>query len=142
MIKNIRHTGIVVENLDRSIAFYCNLLGFKIAKQQREKGEYISKILGLTDADIITVKLTSPDGQMIELVKYDSHDGQSRNKNIYDIGISHLAFGVDDLNAFMQRLLESGIKFISEPALSPDAYARVAFCYSPEKTLIELVEVL
>ena len=38
-IKNIRHTGIVVKNLNKSLNFYKNLLGFKIKKRMIESGK-------------------------------------------------------------------------------------------------------
>ena len=36
MIKNIRHTGIVVDNLEASLHFYSDLLGFKIVKKMEQ----------------------------------------------------------------------------------------------------------
>ena len=47
MIKDIRHTGIVVIDLDESLRFYRDLLGFQIAKQMEESGNYIDNILSL-----------------------------------------------------------------------------------------------
>ena len=38
---NIRHTGIVVSDAERSIDFYTNLLGFEIKKDMMESGDYI-----------------------------------------------------------------------------------------------------
>ena len=33
MITNIRHTGITVQNLEKSIDFFINVLGFKLKKK-------------------------------------------------------------------------------------------------------------
>ena len=142
MIKDIRHTGIVVVDLRSSLYFYRDLLGFRIEKEKQEKSEFIDKILGLSGAEITTVKMVSPHGQMIELLKYHTHSEKQKPRKIYEIGISHLAFTVDDLDMKYERLKDKGIKFISSPRLSPDKYAKVAFCRAPEGTFIELVEVL
>ena len=142
MIKSVRHTGIVVTDLEASLYFYRDLLGFKVAKQMEEEGDYIDNVLSLRNVKITTVKLTSPSGQMIELLKYHSHPAEQRTREICEIGISHIAFTVDNLDIEYERLRTKGIQFNSLPQLSPDGYAKVTFCKAPEGTLIELVEVL
>jgi catechol 2,3-dioxygenase-like lactoylglutathione lyase family enzyme len=142
MIKEIRHTGIVVTDLDASLYFYRDLLGFRITKKMEETGDYIDNVLSLQNANVTTVKLALPSGQMIELLKYHSHIAEPKKRAIYDIGISHVALTVQDLDAEYEMLKDKGIQFNSPPQLSPDDYAKVAFCSAPEGTLIELVEVL
>ena len=142
MIKDIRHTGIVVADLETSLYFYGNLLGFQVAKQMEEAGDYIDNISSLRNVKVTTVKMTSPTGQMIELLKYLSHPAEQKMREICEIGISHIAFTVDDLDIEYETLKNKGIQFNSPPQLSPDGYAKVTFCRAPEGTLIELVEVL
>ena len=142
MIKNIRHTGVVVADLEASLYFYRDLLGFQIAKQMEEAGDYIDNISSLRNVMVTTVKLTSPSGQMIELLKYHSHPTEQKKREICEIGISHIAFTVDDLDVEYGKFKDKGIQFNSPPQLSPDGYAKVSFCSAPEGTLIELVEVL
>lgn len=142
MIKDIRHIGIVVIDLKASLHFYRNLLGFKIMKQMEETGDYIDNISSLQNAKVTTVKMASLSGQMIELLKYHSHPAEQRMREVCEIGVSHIAFTVDDLDAEYKRLKGKRVQFNSSPQLSPDGYAKVAFCRAPEGTLIELVEVL
>jgi len=142
MIKDIRHTGIVVADLGASLYFYCDLLGFQVSKQMEEAGVYIDNISSLQNVRVTTVKMTSLTGQMIELLKYHSHPAEQKVCKICEIGISHIAFTVDDLDSEYERLGDKGIQFNSPPQLSPDGYAKVTFCRAPEGTLIELVEVL
>ena len=142
MIKDIRHTGIVVGDLKASLYFYRNLLGFRVAKQMEEAGDYIDNISSLRNVKVTTVKMTLPSGQMVELLKYHSHPAEQKTREICEVGISHIAFTVDDLDAEYERFKKEGIQFNSPPQLSPDGYAKVAFCRAPEGTLIELVEVL
>lgn len=142
MIKDIRHTGIVVIDLEVSLHFYRDLLGFRIAKQMEEAGDYIDNISSLRNVKVATVKMTSASGQMIELLKYHSHPAEQKMRAICEIGISHIALTVDDLDFEYKRLKDKGIQFNSPPQLSPDGYAKVTFCRAPEGTLVELVEVL
>jgi len=142
MIKNVRHTGIVVNDLKKSVYFYQDLLGFKIVKRAEEFGDFIDNISASRGVKVTTVKMASFDGQMIELLYYHSHLRDLKPREICDIGIAHIAFTVDDLNGEYYRLKEEGIFFNCPPQLSPDKYAKVTFCRAPEGTLIELVEVL
>jgi glyoxylase I family protein len=142
MVKAIRHAGIVTEDLDASLHFYQDLLGLKIARQTEESGAFIDHILGLGGAKVTTVKMAAGDGQMVELLSYHSCRGKQVRRDINDTGLTHIAFTVDNLDSEYYRLRDKGVVFISCPQVSPDGYAKVAFCKAPEGTFIELVEVL
>ena len=123
-IKNVRHTGIVTDNLNRSLKFYRSLLGFKIKKQMLESGETTDAISNLNNTKVKTIKLTSPDNKsMIELLYY-------------------MAFSVFNLKKTYKNMLKKRIKFICPPKVSADGNVLLTFCRAPEGTLIELVEEL
>jgi catechol 2,3-dioxygenase-like lactoylglutathione lyase family enzyme len=142
MIRNIRHTGIVVDDLEASLNFYRDILGFQIVKQMEESGAYIDNMLSLDQVRVTTVKMAAPDGQMIELLKFHTHLNEQKPRDINNVGITHIAFEIDDLSDEYNRLKDEGIPFNSPPQLSLDGCAKVAFCRAPEGTFIELVEVL
>jgi catechol 2,3-dioxygenase-like lactoylglutathione lyase family enzyme len=141
-MKAIRHIGIVVSDLEKSIYFYRDLFGFRITRQMEESGDYIDKMLALSRVKVTTVKMTAPDGQMIELLKFHTHLNEQKPRDINNVGITHIAFEIDDLSDEYNRLKDEGVPFNSPPQLSLDGCAKVAFCRAPEGTFIELVEVL
>ena len=142
-MKAIRHMGIVVSDMEKALYFYRDLLGLKIVKDMNEKGQYIDKILNLHDVAVRTVKIAADDGNLIELLFFESHPAAKHKvKEMHGIGCSHVAFTVENLDADYERLRNGGIVFNSSPQYSPDDYAKVAFCKDPDGTLIELVEVL
>lgn len=142
MIKNIRHTGIVVADLEQSLWFYTQKLGFNVSKRMDESGPFIDKILGIDDLMVTTVKMTLQDNQMIELLDYTTHKKDIMEKCINDIGPTHLAFTVSNLDAIYSDFTDNKIAFISKPEISPDGNVKVAFCLAPEGTYIELVQLL
>lgn len=142
MIKNIRHSGIVVNDLEASLHFYKELLGLKVIKQMDESGSHIDNMLGLQAVKVTTVKMATRDGHMVELLKYHSHKSEQTARKIYDTGLTHIAFTVDDLDSKYNSLKSQRVAFSSRPQLSPDGYAKVTFCRAPEGTFVELVEVL
>lgn len=142
-MKEIRHTGIVVSNMERSLKFYQDYLCLKVVTDFTEDGKYIDSILGLSGVHLRMVKLIADDGSMVELLQYISHSNKPPIKTeIYDLGCSHIAFTVEDIDTEYERLSRMGVKFNCPPYVSPDGYAKVTFCHDPDGTSIELVEVM
>ena len=142
-----RHSGIVVDNMEESLKFYKDLLGYIIVNDADERGEFISTILGLKDVKVRTVKMkpNESSNSLIELLEFKTHRGDihlEKTYNLFRIGPTHVALTVSDLTALYSHLNDNSIEFISEPQVSPDGYAKVAFCKAPEGTFLELVEVL
>jgi catechol 2,3-dioxygenase-like lactoylglutathione lyase family enzyme len=142
MIKNIRHVGIVVTDLEKSLEFYVKKLGFVVSKRMNESGAFIEKILGFENLLLTTVKMTLQDGQMVELLYFDTHKKEKIKRCINDIGPTHIAFTVNDLEKVYSDFTCDGVEFISSPEVSSDGCAKVAFCKAPEGTYIELVQLL
>lgn len=143
MIKNVRHTGIVVQDLEKSANFYRNL-GFIDHNHAIEEGYFIDQVTGLSDVKIEWIKLKAPDGFLIELLQYKSHPEteeltwQKSNR----LGCSHIAFGVENIEKTCEIILKMGGDIINMPALSDDKKVKVAYCHDVEGVLIEIVEVL
>jgi len=145
MITQIRHAGITVQNLDKCLSFFVDLLGFEVMKKMDESGSYIDAMHNLNDVKVTTVKIKAPDGNLIELLKFNSHKvehDESWNGKIYSTGLTHLAFTVEDLEKTYEVLTKKGVHFNAPPQHSPDGYAKVTFCRGPENLFLELVEVI
>ena len=88
---NIRHTGIVTSDIDKSISFY-ETFGFKIQKDMIESGSYIDNFSALKDVIVRTVKMSLDNGDMIELLYYHTHpEKPDMSRKITQIGCSHIA---------------------------------------------------
>ena len=143
MISAIRHTGLVVADLERSLHFWCNVLGFKLVKQMDESGPHIDAMLGLHDVLVTTAKLAAPDGNLIELLHFQSHPDQPRwDGKPYSTGFTHIALTVNDLDKLVLRLTHEGVSFPAPPQRSPDGFVKVIYGKGPEGVLLELVEIL
>ena len=142
MIKSIRHTGVVVSDVDKSLHFYKDLLGFKVVKDNSEPSKFMDLILSLENTVVRTIKMEAPDGNLIELLHFKSHPKKPRNIDITELGYSHIALTIGNLEKEYERLLGDGVIFNASPETSPDNYAKVAFCRDPDGAWIELVEVL
>ncbi len=139
-IKNIRHIGLVVKDLEESLKFYMSL-GFTHHSFRKEDSDFIDAISGTTNIQLTTTRLILPNNDMIELLNYGKQITK-KTRTLFENGIAHFAMTVEDIYSIYNFLIEKNIKFISEPKKSADDKAIVVFCISPEGTFIELVEVL
>ena len=64
------HTGITVSNLDRSLVFWRDVLGFELSHTAHQKGELAQEITGVEGAEIKLAVLRTRGGQKIELLEY------------------------------------------------------------------------
>ena len=115
-IHRIDHVGVIVNDLSAAIAFFLDL-GLEVQGEGALEGAWLDRIVGLSNVRTAFAMLRTPDGQAtIELIKYhtpsDDHDMQQPLANT--LGIRHIAFAVEDLEAIVAKLKEKGTEFFSE----------------------------
>ena len=140
----IRHIGIT-NNLEQALHFYKDLLEFKIYKIAEENGECLDNFSALKNVEVTTIKMHDSNNNILELLQYKSHPEKSFNnraRRLSEIGCSHFALTVSDLDSLYKKLTKEGIKFNHPVQVSPDKKVKIAFCRDPDGTLIEMVEEL
>jgi catechol 2,3-dioxygenase-like lactoylglutathione lyase family enzyme len=143
MITAIRHAGLVVADLEQSLKFWCNTMGFVVFRKMEESGPHIDAMMGLKDVRVTTAKLAAPDGNLLELLHFHSHPDKPRwAGKPYTTGFTHIALTVKDLDETLHRLEQFGLSIVAEPQLSPDGQVKVIYATGPEGVLLELVEVI
>ena len=139
---SVRHMGIVVSDMGKSLQFYRDLIGLKDAPVNEETGPFIDSLLGMPDAKIQTVKLAGENSKTsIELLCFESPPPIA-STSLNTIGPTHVALNVSDLDELYTRLSDAHVPFNTPPRVSPDGCVKVAFCQDPDGTFIELVELL
>ncbi|TCL69969.1 catechol 2,3-dioxygenase-like lactoylglutathione lyase family enzyme [Hydrogenispora ethanolica] len=143
MIGGYRHTGVVVRDLARAVAFYQEVLNYTIWKRAEERGTYIERVVGIPGVILEWVKLKAPDGSVLELLQYVSHPDSGGNPGLQPanrLGCSHIALTVEDITGLYQLLCQKGVPCKSPPQIAPDGKAKVLYCHDPDGNIIELVE--
>lgn len=138
------HTGITVSNLERSLAFWRDVLGFEFSHAAHQKGELAREITGVEGAEIKLAVLKTPGGHKIELLEYLAPVDRKRgNLRPCDVGFVHVALIVEDLDAALDRIAVSGWKTAGQPQIltkGPNAGKRVVYVRDPDGTTIELMQ--
>ena len=141
MILNIRHTGIVVSDLEKESQFY-KMLGFIEVSSEIEEDNFIDQVTGIEDVKIEWIKMAAPDDNLIELIKYHSHpiDSNFDNASSNKLGCSHIAFSVGNIEETCEDIIRGGGSIVNKPATTADGKVKVAYCHDPEGVLLEIVE--
>ena len=139
------HTGITVSNLERSLAFWRDVLGFELSHTAHQKGELAREITGVEGAEIKLAVLKTPGGHKIELLEYLAPADRKRaNLRPCDIGSVHVALLVEDLDVALDRIAVSGWKTAGQPQILTkglNAGKRVVYVRDPDGTTIEFMQV-
>jgi glyoxylase I family protein len=137
------HTGITVSNLERSLAFWQNVLGFELSHRAHHAGDLASEVTGVTGAEISIAVLNAP-GHKIELLEYGAPpDRKHVDPRPCDVGSVHIALTVDNLDAVLTTIAASGWKATGKPQTlksGPNAGKRVVYVRDPDGTTIEFMQ--
>jgi lactoylglutathione lyase len=137
------HVGVTVSDLNRSIAFYRDLLGFRVAYERGEvTAEYMPRLVGIPGARLKIAGLDIP-GLHVDLIEYLQPRDASVVGPTSDVGNVHLGYTVDDLWAAYRSLLAAGVQFKSEPVsptVGPNRGGWAVYFVDPDGVTLEMIQ--
>ena len=145
----ILHTGLTVSDLDRSVAFYRDLLGLELIAQWDSSQPYLRAIVAYPDAELRIALLRLPGagdggpGHHIELLEYRRPRGARGDANTFNPGNGHVAFMVTDIEATYADLKARGVRFKSAPVPithGRNAGAKGVYFFDPDDITLELIQ--
>jgi catechol 2,3-dioxygenase-like lactoylglutathione lyase family enzyme len=153
MITNVLPTALTVSDLARSLEFYCDLLGFRVAAElppapERERWDlYHEKVCGIPGAQITVAYLEAPDGEThLELIEYVRPKAATpARRGLNEPGTAIVALGVRGAEAIVRRLREAGVAVLSDPVpyRSDEGVASTTtYLYDPDGNALCLFETL
>ncbi len=147
-IAGLLHTGLTVSDLDRSVAFYRDVLGLELVSQWDSAQPYLRSIVGFPDAElrIALLRLPSvaaPFGHHIELLEYRSPRGVRPDARTFNPGNVHVAFVVENLDAAYAELKAKGVRFKSAPVAidhGRNKGGKAVYFLDPDDITLEFVQ--
>lgn len=137
------NVGIVVESLDKAIAFFTEL-GLKLEGRAMIEGEWAGRVTGLGNQQVEIAMMVTPDGHSrLELSRFLSPGviADHRSAPVNALGYLRVMFAVTDLDELIDRLSKHGAKLVGEVVQYENAY-RLCYVRGPEEILIGLAEQL
>src|SRR5205807_1774851 len=100
------HTGITVSNLERSLDFWQNVLGFEFSHRAHQEGEMAEQITGIKGAKLKLAVVKAPGGHKIELLEYLAPPDRKQQVDLRpcDVGHVHVAFTVENLEPLLEKI--------------------------------------
>jgi catechol 2,3-dioxygenase-like lactoylglutathione lyase family enzyme len=143
-VVGVFHTGITVSDLDRSLAFYRDLLGFELLWRRLYEEEYILRLVAVDGATAIDAALMRVPGSehLVELLEYRGCERRDGSARPCDYGSAHFAVLVDDIRAMIEKLRRVGVSFRGEVpvevAAGPNKGGLGAYAIDPDGFVVEL----
>jgi len=142
-LKRMDNVGIVVEDLEATIAFFREL-GLDLEGRATIEGEWAGRVTGLGKQRVEIAMMRTPDGHgRLELSRFLSPPvvADHRNAPVNALGYLRVMFAVDDLDETLERLSKRGAQIVGEVVQYQDVY-RLCYIRGPEGVLIGLAQEL
>lgn len=130
------HVGHCVTDLDRSVRFYSELLGFTEQRRMAVPDAPSDRLLRLDAPLGLTAVYLQRDGLVLELLSF-GRDGNppARARAMNEPGLTHMSFSVGDVAATKSRVAGLGGEVLEDT----DIGGRAVFIRDPDGQLIELL---
>lgn len=125
MIRKMEHVAIMVRDMDQSIQFYSDILGFSVRLHGSKP-----------DREMAFLYLESQPDMEIELIQEKTTTTEYSETGI----VNHLAFTVENIDETIRFLKEKEIVFISDDVKPTLEGGRMVFFHGPNQELLQLVE--
>ena len=142
-IKRMDNVGIVVEDLDATVAFFL-ALGLELEGRATIEGEWAGRVTGLGDQHVEIAMMRTPDGHSkLELSRFlhPKIVADHRTAPVNALGYLRVMFAVDDLAATLEALRPHGAELVGEVVDYQGVY-RLCYIRGPEGILIGLAQEL
>ena len=143
MTLSFSHLGICVSDLERSVRFYCQGLGFEPVASHQVGAEFGS-LMEVEDLQLDS-RMLMRDGVTIELLGYRSPattgDGSRRPMN--QLGLTHLSLRVDDVDGVAATIEALGGTVVPATRTTfdlPETRMDFLYCTDPDGVRIELMD--
>ena len=142
-VLSTNHTSFTVANLDRTVAFFRDALGFEVTSKAPRDPAAIERITGVQGSEVIIAYVRGP-GHSIELIEYlaPSDRGKVESRPC-DTGFAHVAYDVDDLDAAIAAAVEHGFSprgSVYNVDQGPNTGARVVYLVNGDGITVEFIE--
>ena len=146
----IMHVGVTVSDLDRSIAFYRDVVGLTYVGQLTMEGGTTERLFGRKGSIARVGYLNG--GQDVhcpplELIQFTSHEAEKQDADLFRTSISEICFASDDLWKEYDRMKALGVEFLSEPQefdFTKDGFGKSLAIYfkDPDGIIMEMMQAL
>ena len=150
MIGRIYHVGLTVSDLDRSVAFYRDVLGLEYQGEILMEGKETDALFCRENCTARVAYLNGSqavDAPPIELIQFVGSEIVRAQPNLFTTSISEVCLQTDDIDSTYQYLIDHGVRCLSEPQyfdFSEQGFGKSKAIYflDPDGIVLELMQPL
>ena len=142
MLKNFYHTGFVVADIDKSVAYYRDTMGLQLVRQGESDPSKPSPT-GFPGAHTKTALLSLGNGHYLELVQYLVPPSKEGGFRPNDRGATHLAFFTKDVDGYVAEMSQRGLRFPATPnhrMQNGKVVRKIIYSQDPDGNWLEFIE--
>jgi lactoylglutathione lyase len=137
------HFGICVSDLERSLLFYCEALGFEKA-ESHQIGTEFARLMEFDDVSV-TSQFIRKGTTAIELLSFadPAPFGDGVRRAVNQLGLTHLSFRVADVEAVAAKVVELGGSVVEASRTTIDfggVPLEFVYCTDPDGVRVELMD--
>ena len=148
MITNMLHVGLTITDMERSLHFYHDLLGFHLEGTLTMEGKETDILFGQKNVSATVSYVKGDKGIQtppLELICFKDSPVKENSTDLFTTSVSEICFATEDIHAEYQRLKELGVDFLSEPQyfdFTKDGFGKSWAVYfrDPDGIILELIQ--
>jgi len=140
-LMEMHNVGIVVESLDKAIAFFTEI-GLTLEGRSMVEGEWAGRVTGLGHQSVEVAMMVTPDGRSrLEFSQFlhPNMISDHRAAPVNSLGYLRVMFRVDNLDELLSRLTKQGAEIVGEVVNYENIY-KLCYIRGTEGLLVGLAE--
>ena len=150
MVGRIYHVGLTVSDLERSIAFYRDVLGLEFQGEIFMEGEETDKMFRRVNCKARVAYLNGSkavEAPPVELIQFVNNEVKKVPSDLFTTSISEVCFYTDDIDSAYKHLVDNNVECLSEPQyfdLRADGFgeSRAFYFIDPDGIILEMMQPL
>ena len=141
MLKNFHHVSITVSNINECLKLYRDLLGMEVVFDMEYKGEGVEKIMAKKGVRFRVLHLKHEENilELLQFFEPEKSQGKTPLSHPSQVGVTHIAFTVENLQGMTNELTGLGYEFLSPPVQTPSG-RKVNYFLAHDGVLVELMQ--
>jgi catechol 2,3-dioxygenase-like lactoylglutathione lyase family enzyme len=142
MLVRLDHVSVTTGDLERSIAFYRDVIGLHLVDRGELEGQELETLIRRAGARARWAELALGGGQVLELLQYLAPDEDAVEQRPWRAGATHIGLAVESLDGVRSKLVDAGVEASEVVTLTEPGWEGVRCVYSsdPDGVAIELLE--
>ena len=150
MVGRIYHVGLTVSDLERSIAFYRDVLGLEFQGEIFMEGEETDKMFRRVNCKARVAYLNGSkavEAPPVELIQFVNNEVKKVPSDLFTTSISEVCFYTDDIDSAYKHLVDNNVECLAEPQyfdFRADGFgeSRAFYFRDPDGIILEMMQPL